>query len=30
MAAQDRGHITQSEKHALNRQDNAVSHKTGQ
>ncbi len=30
MAAQDRGHITQSEKHVLNRQENAVSHKIGQ
>ena len=29
MAAQDRGHITQSEKHVLNREENAVSHKIG-
>ncbi|KUY88433.1 hypothetical protein WS50_26550 [Burkholderia territorii] len=30
MAAQDHGHITQSEKHVLNQQENAVSHKIGQ
>ncbi|HKT67652.1 MAG TPA: hypothetical protein VJR91_29145 [Burkholderia sp.] len=30
MAGQDRGHITQSEKHVLNQQENAVSHTIGQ
>ncbi|WP_175774223.1 hypothetical protein [Burkholderia anthina] len=30
MAAQDRSHLTQSEKHALNQQENSVSHKIGQ
>ncbi len=30
MAAEDRGHITQSEKHVLNRQEIAVSPKIGQ
>ncbi|RQS37339.1 hypothetical protein DIE03_01950 [Burkholderia sp. Bp8992] len=30
MAAQDHGHITKSEKHVLNQQENAVSHKIGQ
>lgn len=30
MAAQDRSHITKSEKHVLNQQENAVSHQIGQ
>ncbi|UQN73408.1 hypothetical protein L0Z11_25050 [Burkholderia multivorans] len=30
MAAQDRGHITKSEQHVLNRQENAVSNRIGQ
>ncbi|MBJ9594519.1 MULTISPECIES: hypothetical protein [Burkholderia] len=30
MAAQDHGHITKSEKHVLNQQDNAVGNKIGQ
>ncbi|OXI39775.1 hypothetical protein [Burkholderia aenigmatica] len=30
MAGQDRSHITKSEKHVLNQQENAVSHQIGQ
>ncbi|MGW9753599.1 hypothetical protein BCO37747_00954 [Burkholderia contaminans] len=30
MAAQDHSHITKSEKHALNQQENAVSQQIGQ